>query len=230
MPTRHSIEVRVPIPRDLPPREVVATLQRFEPLLDNHGYVITYRPKAWVSDADQAVIKGDAFFRHDCDDDLEAAIAAAGSPWWLCDVYEDVYYVPFLVPYFSRLKRYLAVGYRTPSGIRFRQSVSGGVVTRGSFAVISRTTGLPYGWQPDTWDGDTEKGSVASASDTAAAAAADKDPLWELVCACEIEMPLILILSQILRREANRALCERLCKAVLRETVIAYDLSRPSTP
>ncbi|KAI0535816.1 hypothetical protein GGR58DRAFT_515049 [Xylaria digitata] len=234
MPTRHSIEVHVPIPRGIPPARVVATLQTFEPLLDNHGYVIAYRPKP-LSLEDAAVIKGDAFFRHDWHD-LVSHGTMADSRWWLCDVWEDVYWVPFLLPYFSRLKRYLAVGYKTDAGIRFRQRVSGGVVTRGSFTVISRETGLPYGSQPapeasgDIWDGETEKGSVTSASKDGSndEADAEMEPLWDLVCACEIEMPLILILSQILRREANRALCEHLCKAILRETIIAYNLNPTS--
>ncbi|RWA03184.1 hypothetical protein EKO27_g11920 [Xylaria grammica] len=262
MPTRHSIKVHVPIPPGISPAHVVETLQTFEPLLDNHAYVIDYRPKPWpISRKDKAVIKGDPFFQqdwHDLESYCTSPSVAAGSRWWLCDVWEDVYWVPFVLPYFSRLKRYLAVGCKIEGGIRFRQSVSGGTVTRGTFTVISRETGLPYDSGPeeraqgrdgDVWDGDTEKGSVAhnergdgnggeNASEHGAENANEKwpaswdpqddtdaeiEPLWDVVCACEIEMPFILIVSQILRRGDNRALCEYLCKAVIHETLMAFD-------
>ncbi|KAI0910787.1 hypothetical protein F4823DRAFT_588915 [Ustulina deusta] len=264
MPTRHCIEVHVPIPPELSPAHVVATLQTFEPLLDNHGYVVTYQPKSGpISRKDLAVIKGDPFFRHDRHDLISQCAspdAATNSRWWLCDVWEDVYWVPCLVPYFSRLKRYLAIGCKTAGGIRFRQRVSGGVVTRGTFTVMSRETRRPYmSWERaregggDTWDGDTEKGSIASNAEDEAPEGenggddasergatddngkgtsnwdaqnetdAETEPAWDIVCACEIEMPLVLIMSQIFRRDANRALCEHLCKCVISATVIAFD-------
>ncbi|TGJ84294.1 hypothetical protein E0Z10_g4469 [Xylaria hypoxylon] len=260
MPTRHSIKVHVPIPPEISPAHVVATLQTFEPLLDNHGYIVEYRPKSGpISCKDEAVIKGDPFFQHDWHDlgsRCTSPDAATDSRWWLCDVWEDVYWVPFIVPYFSRLKRYLAVGCKTESGIRFRQSVSGGVITRGTFTVISRETGRPYspfprerapGVDGDVWDADTEKGSIASNErggeneggeslrdaiekgprdwDPQDDTDAETEPVWDIVCACEIEMPLILIVSQILRRDANRALCEHLCKSVIDETAMEFSYS-----
>ncbi|KAI0401035.1 hypothetical protein F4802DRAFT_619204 [Xylaria palmicola] len=198
MPLRHRIEVRVPLFAGVSPAGVVATLQTFEPLLNNHPYVITYRPKAGrIGGDDLGVIRDDPFFRGDQpqpDPDLELDPAAEDARWWLCDVWEDVYWVPFIVPYFSRLKRYLAVGCRTPSGIRFRQRVSGGAVTRGAFTVVERATGRPYvapeprrrapGDDDDdddddagseVWEGDTEteKGSVLSDADAADARASE---------------------------------------------------------
>ncbi|KAI1428212.1 hypothetical protein F5Y12DRAFT_711529 [Xylaria sp. FL1777] len=260
MPTRYSLEVHVPIPPEISPAHVVATLQTFEPLLDNHGYVVAYRPKSGsaISRKDLAVIRGDPFFQHDRHD-LVSPDTAINSRWWLCDVWEDVYWVPFLLPYFSRLKRYLAIGCKTEGGIRFRQSVSGGVVTRGTFTVISRETGRPYVSRErareggsDTWDGDTEKGSIApdpedeigegehegedennrGVADNRKEAGnwdaqdetdAETEPVWDIVCACEIEMPIILIVSQILRRDANRTLCEHLCKSVISTTITTFD-------
>ncbi|KAI0966781.1 hypothetical protein F4678DRAFT_266302 [Xylaria arbuscula] len=252
MPTRHSIEVHVPIPPEISPAQVVATLQTFEPLLDHHGYVVEYRPKSGpIEPKDLAVIKGDPFFqdeRHDLTT-LNDAASETASRWWVCDVWEDVYWVPFIVPYFSRLKRYLAVGCKTEGGIRFRQAVSGGVVTRGTFTVVSRETGRAYVPGDDgNWDADTEKGSIAPAAeeetgegqeeeesgergnaderkesrnwDAQTETGVGDEPVWDIVCACEIEMPLILIMSQILRRDANRALCEHLCKAIISETVL----------
>ncbi|KAI0430067.1 hypothetical protein F5Y09DRAFT_308706 [Xylaria sp. FL1042] len=272
MPTRHSIEVHVPIPPQISPAHVVATLQTFEPLLDNHGYVVAYRPKSGpISRKDLAVIKGDPFFQDERYDLLPPCTSTAtpssadtttetNPRWWLCDVWEDVYWVPFIVPYFSRLKRYLAVGVKTEGGIRFRQSVSGGVVTRGTFVVVSRETGCAYVSREgireggDTWDGDTEKGSIAPTNEEEARGEAEgnednnesesgatdsrkgsrnwdaqtetdaeSEPTWDIVCACEIEMPLILIMSQILRRDANRTLCEHLCKSVISATIMAFD-------
>ncbi|KAI1273394.1 hypothetical protein F5Y07DRAFT_256260 [Xylaria sp. FL0933] len=274
MPTRHSIEVHVPIPPQISPAHVVATLQTFEPLLDNHGYVVAYRPKSGpINTKDLAIIRTDPFFK-DEHHDLFLPFDVYTSPyisdncaypeinprWWLCDVWEDVYWVPFIVPYWSRLKRYLAVGVKTEGGIRFRQSVSGGVVTRGTFTVVSRETGRAYVPRERTreqggenWDGDTEKGSIAPTNaeergesqehgredeserraadnrkgssnwDAQTETDAESEPMWDIVCACEIEMPLILIMSQILRRDANRELCEHLCKSIISATVAAYD-------
>ncbi|KAI1756577.1 hypothetical protein F4782DRAFT_526266 [Xylaria castorea] len=264
MPTRHSIKVQVPIPPPISPAHVVATLQTFEPLLDNHHYVINYSPKAGqISRDDLAVIKGDPFFRQECRDlnpELVGTIGTEESEWWISDVWEDVYWVPFIVPYFSRLKRYLAIGCKTEGGIRFRQSVSGGVVTRGTFTVIERETGRPCATVPregaradDTgscsgWDGDTEKGSIVSntenedgrgndGSNRGGAAGekgtshwdaqdetdAETEPAWDIVCECEIEMPLILIVSQFFRQDANRELCEHLCRCLIYATIPEYD-------
>ncbi|KAI1311390.1 hypothetical protein F5Y03DRAFT_342897 [Xylaria venustula] len=256
MPTRYSIEVHVPIPPELSPAQVVATLQTFEPLLDHHGYVVEYRPKRGpIEPKDLAVIKGDPFFQDEWHDltTPDTAASETDSRWWICDVWEDVYWVPFIVPYFSRLKRYLAVGCKIEGGIRFRQAVSGGVVTRGTFTVVSRETGCAYVPGDDgNWDADTEKGSIAPSAEGGTAegqrvedqeerdgerAIADErkesrnwdaqtetgvgaEPAWDIVCACKIEMPLILIMSQILRRDANRALCEHLCKAIISDTVL----------
>ncbi|TRX97744.1 hypothetical protein FHL15_001499 [Xylaria flabelliformis] len=270
MPTKHSIKVQVPIPSPISPAHVVATLQRFEPLLDNHYYVINYTPKAGpISRDDLAVIKGDPFFRQQCRDlnssESVGAIGTEGSQWWIGDVWEDVYWVPFIVPYFSRLKRYLAIGCKTEGGIRFRQNVSGGVVTRGTFTVIERETGRPYRTvhregvpaddvRPnDGWDGDTEKGSIISNTenervyenedenrdgltrdgatgekgtsnwDAQDETDAETEPAWDIVCECEIEMPLILIVSQFLRRDANRELCEVLCRCLIYDTIVEHD-------
>ncbi|KAI8954830.1 hypothetical protein F4801DRAFT_531806 [Xylaria longipes] len=271
MPTSHCIRVQVPIPSPISPAHVVATLQTFEPLLDNHHYVINYRPKAGpISRKDLAVIKGDPFFEHDCHDlnpELVGAIGTERSEWWISDVWEDVYWVPFIVPYFSRLKRYLAIGCKTEGGFRFRQSVSGGVVTRGTFTVIERETGRPCAAVPwngvraedmgsdDGWDGDTEKGSIISNTenerrdetededgsrngpsrgeatsekatsnwDAQDETDAETEPAWDIVCECEIEMPMILIVSQFLRRDANRELCEHLCRSVIHATMMEYD-------
>ncbi|KAI0523763.1 hypothetical protein F5B22DRAFT_633873 [Xylaria bambusicola] len=255
MPSKHTIEVTVPIPPEVAPGDVVATLQTFEPLLDNHGYVVNYWPKSGpISNKDLAIIKGDPFFedeRHDLpSQDIPLDPEATDSRWWLCDVWEDVYYVPFIVPYFSRLKRYLAIGCRTEGGIRFRQRVSGGVVTRGTFTIISRETGRPYvpRTREDVWDGETENGSIASNDEDTGEGAdeggdeervagnrksgrnwdaqdetdTETEPSWDIVCACEIEMPLILVMSQILKRDENRALCEHLCKAIITATRIAF--------
>ncbi|KAJ2975618.1 hypothetical protein NUW58_g8304 [Xylaria curta] len=253
-------------PPQVSPEHVVQTLQTFEPLLDNHNYVINYRPKSGtISHKDLAVVKGDSFFehdRHDLDPELSSTIGAPDSRWWICDVWEDVYWVPFIIPYFSRLKRYLAIGCKTTGGIRFRQSVSGGVVTRGTFTVVERQTGRP--WAPraresarggntglsENWDGDTEKGSIISNTengregenesesgnpssrgdekgpsnwDAADDTDAEFEPTWDIVCECEIEMPLILIMSQILRRDANRQLCEHLCRSLIYATVAEHD-------
>lgn len=252
MPKKHIIEVTVPIPPEVAPGDVVATLQTFEPLLDNHDYVVDYWPKEGrISDKDLAVIKGDPFFVNERDDLPSQNIPLEEEPhWWICDVWEDVYWIPFIVPYFSRLKRYLAIGYKTDSGIRFRQRVSGGVVTRGTFTVVSRETGRPY-TRRDPWDGDTEKESIASSDDrtemredTTAGSTeiyqharcrktgkdweaqddtdAETEPSWDIVCACEIDAPFILVLHQILGREENRALCERLCQAIITATRLAY--------
>ncbi|KAI0486354.1 hypothetical protein F4859DRAFT_366692 [Xylaria cf. heliscus] len=269
MPTRHCIRAQVPIPSPISPAHVVATLQTFEPLLDNHHYVINYRPKAGpISRTDFAVIKGDPFFQHECRDlnpELVGATGTERSKWWISDVWEDVYWVPFIVPYFSRLKRYLAIGCKTEGGIRFRQKVSGGVVTRGTFTVIERETGRPCATVPrqgtrtenmgsgSGWDGDTEKGSILSNAehergdededesrhglgrggaagekgvsnwDAQDETDADTEPSWDIVCECEIEMPLILIVSQFLRRDANRELCEHLCRSVICATIMEYD-------
>ncbi|GAP83348.1 hypothetical protein SAMD00023353_0203010 [Rosellinia necatrix] len=211
MPKIHHVEARVPIPRDLSPRRVVATLQTFEPLLDHHWYVVEYRRKPGPpTGEDAASIRRDAFFQHDCDDlvasecsapddddddadDDDAAAAAdatdaTDSRWWVCNVWQDVYWVPFIVPYFSRLKRYQAVGCKTGAGIRFRQNAPCRVVSRGSFTVVERDTGRPYSPAPapapargrgalrrgddnddndsgDIWDGETEAGSVTSDDD-----------------------------------------------------------------
>lgn len=271
MPTRHRIKVRVPIPSPISPAHVVAILQTFEPLLDNHHYVINYRPKAGpISRKDFAVINGDPFFRQDCRDlnpELVGATGTERSRWWISDVWEDVYWVPFIVPYFSRLKRYLAIGCKTEGGIRFRQRVSGGVVTRGAFTVVERETGRPCATIPpagvraedmgpgSSWDGDTEKGSIISNAenergdedqdedesrngrnpgeaagekgardwDAQDETDAETEPTWDIVCECEIEMPLILIVSQFLRRDANRALCEHLCRQIIYATIMEYD-------
>ncbi|KAI1739290.1 hypothetical protein F4680DRAFT_142210 [Xylaria scruposa] len=267
MPTKHSIKVQVPIPSSISPAHVVATLQTFEPLLDNHCYVINYRPKSGpISRDDLAVIKGDPFFRQqyrDLSPELVGAVGTEVSPWWIGDVWEDVYWVPFIMP-FSRLKRYLAIGCKTEGGIRFRQNVSGGVVTRGTFTVIERETGRPYravlreGVRADDvrpndgWDGDTEKGSIISNTenergyenedesrdgpnrdgaagekgtsnwDAQDETDAETEPAWDIVCECEIEMPLILIVSQLLRRDANRELCEELCRCLIYDTITEY--------
>ncbi|KAI1131752.1 hypothetical protein F5Y10DRAFT_233014 [Nemania abortiva] len=254
MPTRHRIKVRVPIPREVSPAHVVSTLQTFEPLLDNHSYVIDYRPKPWpISEADLAVINGDPFFREDLESPSSEPATATDARWWVCDVWEDVYWVPFLVPYFSRLKRYLAIGRRTEGGIRFRQCVSGGVVTRGSFTVVERGTGRPYvsGPAEDIWDEDTEKGSIADEEerrpsgneiaegeninenylgekrtgswDAQDDTDAESEPAWDIVCECEIEMPLILVVSRYLRRGDDRDLCEDLCKSVIHATIMEFD-------
>ncbi|KAI0818389.1 hypothetical protein GGR55DRAFT_73194 [Xylaria sp. FL0064] len=270
MPTRHSIEVHVPIPPQISPAHVIATLQTFEPLLDNHGYVVAYRPKSGPINAkDLEVIRTDPFFKDEHHDLFlsNCAYSETNPRWWLCDVWEDVYWVPFIVPYWSRLKRYLAVGVKTEGGIRFRQSVSGGVVTRGTFTVVSRETGRGYvpgertrEESGETWDCDTEKGSIAPTTseergegqghqaqdesergatddrkeakgwDAQTETDAESEPMWDIVCACEIEMPLILIMSQILRRDANRELCEHLCKSVISATVAAYDEYRVYGP
>ncbi|KAI0873456.1 hypothetical protein GGS24DRAFT_389336 [Hypoxylon argillaceum] len=272
MPKRQHIRVQVPIPRPVSPAHVVATLQTFEPLLDNHHYIIDYHPKPWpISRRDLAVINGDPFFRQDrCGDDGLVASSSLHHDaddddrrWWVCDVWEDVYWVPYLVPYFSRLKRYLAIGCRTEGGIRFRQCVSGGVVTRGSFTVVERATGRAYGSGAspgrarggDIWDGDTEKGSIAgddeggegagsegeggngdehdlrekrasswdARSDVDTDAETESEPAWEIVCECEIEIPLISVLSQYLHRGANRRLCKHLCKSVIGATLTEFD-------
>ncbi|KAI0203928.1 hypothetical protein F4808DRAFT_457633 [Astrocystis sublimbata] len=267
---RESISVRVPVPSPISPAHVVATLQTFEPLLDNHHYVISYRPKAGpISCKDFAVIKGDPFFQHECRDLSPASADATGterSKWWISDVWEDVYWVPFVVPYFSRLKRYLAIGCKTEGGIRFRQRVSGGVVTRGTFTVVERETGLPcaipsreraHNEDNDCWDGDTEKGSILSNSETGranededesserrddsgrgGAATREKgisnwdaqdetdtetESTWEILCECEIEMPLILIVSQFFRRDANRELCKHICRSIIYATITEHD-------
>jgi hypothetical protein len=266
MPTRHCIQVRVPIPAALSPALVIETLQTFDPLLDNHHYIVDYRPKSGpISEKDLAVIKGDAFFRDDCDDLLPRNVSpasASDSPgiatnnpstrWSLYDIWEDVYWVPYLVPYFSRLKRYLAVGCRTESGIRFRLRVCCGVVTRGAFTVVARGTGRPYCHvQPreqgqenhdvegddDTWDGDTEKGTIAESDAEISPETADEretenkdeededtdiepEPTtWDLVCDCEIQMPLIMLLSQWCMRGANRELCEHLCRSIIQVAI-----------
>ncbi|KAI1365713.1 hypothetical protein F5Y08DRAFT_171148 [Xylaria arbuscula] len=259
MPRKHIIKVTVPIPPEVAPGDVVATLQTFEPLLDSHDYVVEYSPKEGrISDKDLAVIARDPFFAKERDDLPSQNIPLEEEQrWWLCDVWEDVYWVPFIVPYFSRLKRYLAVGYKTDSGIRFRQSVSGGVVTRGTFTVVSRETGQPYvrSWPTgsvdgESWDGETERGSIASNEEEAEMGEntiagtgvyqhahcrrtqkgweaqddtdAETEPSWDIVCACEIDVPLILVISQVLRRDENRALCEQLCKAIITATILAY--------
>ncbi|KAI8635376.1 hypothetical protein F5Y19DRAFT_9717 [Xylariaceae sp. FL1651] len=263
MPTRHHINLRVPIPADLPPPLVIDTLQTFKPLLDHHHYIVDYTAKDEPFSAkDLAVIQRDPFFLNDKDDLLRNYASAApsgtlsttsnsrNSRWALYDIWEDVYWVPFLVPYFSRLKRYLAIGQRTEGGIRFRTRASYGVVSRGAFTVVARGTNRPYSesGNGDMWDGDTEKGTTAStiASDadtgsesgsesgagekektrvytdvevTDSESESESEPAWEILCDCEIEMPLILFVNQWYMRGPNRQLCEYLCRAVIIRTV-----------
>ncbi|KAI1823638.1 hypothetical protein F4861DRAFT_312329 [Xylaria intraflava] len=271
MPTKHRIKVQVPIPQEVSPADVVATLQSFEPLLRNHRYIADYHPIFGpMRSRDLAVIKRDPLFRHDCDDLAPQSVAAGTAPasrnsrWWVCDVWEDVYWVPFVLPYFSRLKRYLAIGCKTASGIRFRQSVAGGVTTRGTFTVISRRTGCAYGanggddrnvarnsWEEDTEKGsmtfdsmnekvsengagggtsrrsaDDEKGSMTwgEESDTESEAeSAPAESAWDILCECEIEVPLIISVPQLLMRNANRKLCEHLCKSVIHTSLTQWN-------
>ncbi|KAI0102226.1 hypothetical protein GGR51DRAFT_298732 [Nemania sp. FL0031] len=165
----HRIKVQVPIPREVSPAHVVSTLQTFEPLLDSHYYVVKYDPKPGpISDAALAVINGDPFLRQDPNNPSSGPVTATDDRWRLYDTFEDVYWVPFLLPYFSRLKRYLAIGCRTEGGVRFREGGSGGIVNRGAFTVVERETGRPHGYASrdttrpvdDNWDGETKRGSI----------------------------------------------------------------------
>lgn len=274
---KHHVEVRLPIPRGTAPGAVVATLQAFEPLLVNHDYIIEYspRPPGPINRQALAVINGDPFFARERAGQPPERVLANDrcSRWWLCDVWEDVYWVPFLVPYFSRPKRYLVVGCKTEGGIRFRQRVSGGTVTRGAFTVVARGTGRAYVAPPppgpasalgreqngeSTWDGETEVGSVRSNSDekdgrenrnhddeaenkngsqrggpenekgprdqnAREGPGAEPELMWDLVCKCEIDMPLILLIPQILGKETDRRLCEQVCRSVLTEAIMESD-------
>ncbi|KAI1431589.1 hypothetical protein GGR50DRAFT_58830 [Xylaria sp. CBS 124048] len=278
MPTKHRFRVQVPIPQEISPATVISTLQTFEPLLSNHRHVANYRPISKpMSSRDIAAIKKDPFFRHDCADLSPQSIAHSStaatnqnSRWWIYDVWEDVYWVPVLLPYFSRLKRYMAVGCKTASGIRFRQSVAGGVTTRGTFTVVSRRTGRAYGARcndddddGDSWDSNTDKGSVTSrttneksSEDRASERRSSYDdndgdgdekkkkksmswdgetdiesesesepvaPAWDIVCDCEVEVPLIISVPQLLMRNADRKLCEHLCRSVIKTAVTQWN-------
>jgi hypothetical protein len=298
MPTRYRIKVKRNVPANVPPRLVIETLQEFEPLLDNHDYIVYYEARdgpTRFSGKELAVIKNDPVFRLDCDDlvllpssssasnqeeeekrageesanhsfyadDADADTlrgddgdggsgsntttnSNSNSRWQFYDIWEDVYYLPFLLPYFSRLKRYLAIGCKTDAGIRFRVNVSGGVVTRGSFTVVCRETGLPYreadadadadanadadvngdsndnhgdnNEDGDTYDSEGETEAGREIGDTAFDL--ESESPYDLVCECEIEMPLLLTLSQLRMRRPNRNLCERLCKNIIISTAV----------
>lgn len=255
---KHRVEVRLPIPRGTAPGAVVATLQAFEPLLANHDYVIEYMPRPGPMNKEAlAVINGDPFFARERAGQPPERVLANGrySRWWLCDVWEDVYWVPFLVPYFSRPKRYFVVGCKTDGGIRFRQRVSGGTVTRGAFTVVSASTGRAYVASPpngeSAWDGETEVGSVASNGgekdggedwddhneddkntnlrrggvENEKGSRAGPREFWELVCQCEIEMPLIMIIPQFLGKDVDRRLCVQVCQSILDEAADESDCS-----
>ncbi|KAI2635422.1 hypothetical protein GGS21DRAFT_515752 [Xylaria nigripes] len=226
MPARHHLKVQIPIPQEVRPANVLATLQTFEPLLSNHYYIAEYQPITGpLSSRHEALIKRDAFFAQ------ESADLRERDRWWACDVWEDVYWVPFLLPYFSRLKRYLAIGCKTASGIRFRQSVAGGVTTRGTFSIVSRRSGRAFAEERESWDGETERGSDAGSGEEGRRSGDDEkswngetdiedgnegeEEEWDIVCECEIEVPLIISVPQMLMRNAHRRLCEHLCKSVI---------------
>ncbi|KAI0160281.1 hypothetical protein GGR57DRAFT_414559 [Xylariaceae sp. FL1272] len=116
MPNRSRLQVRVQIPADVSPGFVIEALQSFNPLLDAHGCILDYDHK-WgdISKEDLAVIQQDPYFHHYRDDMLENEPSSSASPvangkaasktlstinskWAFYKIYQDVFYVPILIP------------------------------------------------------------------------------------------------------------------------------------
>ncbi|KAI1176823.1 hypothetical protein F4777DRAFT_233294 [Nemania sp. FL0916] len=180
---RRHARVEMRIPHIVPPARIVSALHDFEKMPDNYNLVIDYEPKTDApSSKDLAVIYGDPFFRKN----LKATPLVAGKGdkgegrWGIYDIWYENLLVRAILPFFSLIKRYLAVSYRTESGIRFRMDTPCGVVERGTFTVVERGTGRPYRYvrrtptqktkqgygydsgKKDVWGGDPENRSIWS--------------------------------------------------------------------
>lgn len=132
MRSQHHLTVRVPLPRDLPPKLVVSALQSYTPILRHQALVSRYQQAG----VDTASVQADSFFRPD---GLDTAAFT---------VYERVTILPGL----SKEITFPVLFQRFNDGIRSRATAPAGVTVY-SQHVVSRIGALGMssirGWVDD---------------------------------------------------------------------------------